>query len=284
VLSKRDGTGDQEIGVLKQNDQLTAARGISHPLSAHIGYSVPASLDSLPYPVLVMLREAMPKGRCRFSVVVPVAACKIRNRAEKRSQFLITFGHRGPRRPIGIQRPEEEREQRRPGCPREQRQRPSERIAPRGSGCAHSANVDHLNEKASGGEWLTENGKIAPHETKRDRHRQGPHKASARDTAEEKPSGASERECGETCKTRTVRAARVSDDGFDATEGSPTGIREAGEFASNNRPAERHSGPQTAKPVHPTSQIDRALADAVCRWRPGSVPHGVDGPESQCRK
>ena len=62
MLGESDGAGDKLIGVLKQDDELMAVRGVCLMLCADAGDRVPTLLDNATKAVLMVLGEAVPQG------------------------------------------------------------------------------------------------------------------------------------------------------------------------------------------------------------------------------
>ena len=93
---------------------------------------------------------------------------------------------------IGVERPQEKREQCRPHSTNEQRYCPSECSGPSRLGRADAADKDHLHEESSGGERRAQYRDVTPQEAECHGDGERPVEISAHDTTEKEPGGTSE--------------------------------------------------------------------------------------------
>ena len=125
VLGEGDGAGDEQVGVFEEDDEVVALSGLRLALGADGGDGLPALFDGAANAVLVVLGEAMPeRGR------LAGAAGQFGDGGEERSQFLVTVGDGEAGGAVGVERPQEQREQRGPEPAGEQEQGVAEGFVP----------------------------------------------------------------------------------------------------------------------------------------------------------
>ncbi len=143
MLGQRHGAGDEQVRVLKQDHQVMPLCGLGLVFGADGGYRSPALLDRPADAVLVVLGQAVPEGGSlpdsmsgrgsRLLVFHPfarkqakgwgaqvLAGGELGHGAEEGGQFLVASAYCRAGGAVGVQRPQKQREQRRPGATGEQ--------------------------------------------------------------------------------------------------------------------------------------------------------------------